>query len=79
MAKHMVSVVIPTCNSERTIGVCLKSVKAQSYSNIEVIVVNNYSADRTRGMAERFDARVVLCRAGRSKARNVGSVWREFS
>lgn len=68
-----VSVVVPTFDSERFLERCLGSVRGQSYPNIEVIVVDNYSMDRTREIAESCGARVVLCRAGRSRARNVGA------
>jgi len=72
--KPLVSVVVPTFNSERFLERCLRSVRAQTYGSIEVIVVDNYSADRTRReIAEKYGARVVLCRAGRSRARNVGA------
>jgi arabinofuranan 3-O-arabinosyltransferase len=40
---------------------------------MEVIVVDNYSTDGTRGIAEKYGAKVVLCRGVRSKARNVGA------
>lgn len=72
-AEPLVSVVIPTFNSERFLERCLRSVESQSYSNIEIIVVDSYSTDRTREISENFGARIVLCRAGRSRARNVGA------
>ncbi|MGQ9744214.1 MAG: glycosyltransferase family 2 protein, partial [Candidatus Bathycorpusculaceae bacterium] len=71
MDKPLVSVVIPTFNSEGTIGICLRSLRKQTYPNIEVVVVDNYSKDKTREIAEKCGARVVLCKAGRSKAKNV--------
>ncbi|MDH5770151.1 MAG: glycosyltransferase [Candidatus Bathyarchaeota archaeon] len=69
----LVSVIIPTSNSERFLERCLKSIWEQSYPNIEVIVVDNRSMDRTREIAEGCGVRIVLCRAGRSRARNVGA------
>ena len=42
-----VSVVIPAHNEERYIGRTLAAVKAQSYPDIEIIVVDNDSTDRT--------------------------------
>lgn len=66
------SIIIPTYNSERTIDICLKSIRKQTYPNIEVIVVDNYSTDRTREIAENYGGKVILCRAGRSKAKNIG-------
>jgi len=71
--KPLVSVVVPTFNSERFLERCLRSVRGQTYLNVEVIVVDNYSRDKTREIAKKYADRVVLCRAGRSKARNVGA------
>ncbi|MEM3490366.1 MAG: glycosyltransferase family 2 protein [Candidatus Bathyarchaeia archaeon] len=59
MDKPLVSVVIPTCNSEGTIGVCLRSVREQTYPNIEVIVVDSHSNDGTRKISENFDVRLM--------------------
>ena len=41
------SIIIRTKNEERWIGSCLSSVFNQTYKNIEVIVVDNESTDRT--------------------------------
>jgi glycosyltransferase involved in cell wall biosynthesis len=72
-AEPLVSVVIPTFNSERFLERCLKSVKAQSYPNIEIIVVDNYSVDKTREIAENLGAIVIATHAKRSEARNLGA------
>jgi len=45
--KPLVSVVIPTYNSEKTLKKCLESIKRQTYKNIEIIVVDKFSKDRT--------------------------------
>jgi len=42
-----VSIIIPTYNSIKTIEYCLKSVINQSYSNIEVIIIDGHSSDGT--------------------------------
>lgn len=55
----LVSVTIPTYNSEEVIGECLSSVKAQTYSNIELIVVDSQSEDRTTSIATQYGARVI--------------------
>lgn len=68
----LVSVVVPTFNSERFLEDCLRSVNGQTFGDIEVIVVDNYSTDKTREIAERFGVSVVLFRGIRSRARNVG-------
>jgi len=50
----------------------LSSIKNQTYSEIEIIVVDNYSSDNTREIGEEFDAKVIESEVGRSAARNVG-------
>lgn len=44
---NLVSICIPVYNSENTIKATLESALAQSYSNIEIIVVDNCSTDNT--------------------------------
>ncbi|EGR2914674.1 glycosyltransferase family 2 protein, partial [Vibrio parahaemolyticus] len=41
--KGLVSVIIPLYNTEKYIGDCVKSILKQSYSNIEVIIINDGS------------------------------------
>ncbi len=56
----LVSVIIPTYNSKRTIRQCLESIKNQTYPNIEVIVVDGGSSDRTMDIAMSFGAKVII-------------------
>ncbi len=67
-----VSVVIPTYNSEKCLPLCLESVRRQKYPHVEMLVVDNYSRDKTRSVAEAFGACVILCRGSQAAARNVG-------
>ena len=55
----MVSVVIPTYNSERTLEKCLKSIVDQTYKNIEIIVVDKFSEDKTVEIAKSYGARII--------------------
>lgn len=68
----MVSIVIPTLNSEKTIELCLKSVAVQTYKNIEVIVVDNFSTDKTVEIAKKYTKKVFLHSGERSAQRNSG-------
>ena len=72
MTEPLVSVVIPTFNSERFLESCLKSIKAQRYSKIEVIVVDNYSSDSSRKIAQKY-GKVLLKGPERSSQRNFGA------
>jgi glycosyltransferase involved in cell wall biosynthesis len=55
------SVVIPTYNHGHLIGRCLSSVLAQSFTDWEAIVINNYSEDNTVEVVESFrDERIHL-------------------
>ncbi len=69
----LVSIIIPTYNSERTLGRCLDSIEKQTYKNIEVIVVDNGSTDRTVELAREYGAKVyVLAGTERTKQTNYG-------
>ncbi len=54
MSKPLVSVVVLTYNGEETIKDCLNSVLNQSSDNIELIVVDNASRDKTREILANF-------------------------
>lgn len=72
MNDFLVSVIVPTKNSSRTIEACLKSVKEQNYKNIEIIVVDNNSADNTKEIAKKYTEKVYDCGPERSAQRNYG-------
>jgi glycosyltransferase involved in cell wall biosynthesis len=68
----LVSIIIPTFNSAKTISTTLESIKNQDYQNIEVIIVDNDSVDNTAEIALESGARVIVFESGRSSARNHG-------
>lgn len=45
--QNLVSIILPTYNSEKYIEKCLKSISNQSYKNFELIVVDGFSNDST--------------------------------
>jgi glycosyltransferase involved in cell wall biosynthesis len=54
----LVSVIVTTKNEERHIADCLESIKQQTYDNIEIIVVDYASKDKTKQIARRFTDKV---------------------
>src|SRR5688572_8594034 len=47
MSNPLVSVIIPTYNRRRWIGECLDVIKAQTYPNVETLVIDDRSTDDT--------------------------------
>jgi len=71
--KPLVSVIINTYNAAWCIERCLSSLKKQTYPNVEILVVDKYSTDGTRGIAERMGARVLRAPIERSTQMNFGA------
>jgi glycosyltransferase involved in cell wall biosynthesis len=70
----LVSVIIPVYNGRRTIAACLQALQRQTYSPIEVIVVDDSSTDGTAAIAAQYGARVLgQAHAGPAAARNRGA------
>src|SRR5258708_23037147 len=73
LALAPVSVVIPAYNSEEFIGEAFASVRGQTLSVSEIIVVDDGSSDRTAELAEQSGAFVIRQKhGGISVARNAG-------
>ena len=76
--EQLISVIIPVYNVERYLARCLDSVLRQTYSNIEVIVVNDGSTDKSGVICDDYqqaDKRVIVIHqenGGVSSARNKG-------
>jgi glycosyltransferase involved in cell wall biosynthesis len=72
----LVTVVVPAFNAESTIDACLKSVRAQSYQDLEILVVNDGSVDATSEIVKghiRHDSRIRIIEQknlGVAEARN---------
>lgn len=73
MAQRLVSVIIPTKNSSKTLPITLKSLGGQTYRNIEIVVVDNYSRDTTVEIALKYGARVYRWGPERSAQMNFGA------
>ena len=55
-----VSLLIPARNEEGFIGDCLRSLLTQDHPNMEIIVLDDHSTDRTKAIVESAGERVKL-------------------
>lgn len=75
---ELISVIIPVYNAEKTIEKCVYSIIRGEYQNIEVIVVDDGSTDKTARILDKIateDNRVIVIHqpnGGVAKARNTG-------
>ena len=69
----LVSVIVPTRNSARTLESCLISIRSQAYKPIELIVVDNASTDQTVEIAKLHADLVEAFGPERSAQRNRGA------
>ncbi|MCL5795654.1 MAG: glycosyltransferase, partial [Patescibacteria group bacterium] len=74
MKNPLVSITITTKNEEKNIQNCLESIKLQSYKNIETIVVDNGSTDKTKEIARKYTKKVYNKGPERSAQRNYGMI-----
>lgn len=78
MENKLVSVIVPVYQAENFMCRCVESLLAQSYSNMEIILVNDGSEDNTIEVCRKYEKlnkniKVVdLPHGGVSKARNAG-------
>ena len=78
MHNNKVSVIIPVYNVEKYIDKCMESLLNQTYTNIEVILINDGSTDASGAKCDNYrllDSRVVVIHkenGGVSSARNLG-------
>lgn len=75
LSQPLVSIIMAAYNADRFIGGAIRSVLSQTYTNIELIIVDDGSTDRTRSVIEQFaDDRIryyYQVNRGVSAARNV--------
>ena len=70
--RPLVSIIIPTKNSDKTLEKCLESIRNQTYKSIEVIIVDGISTDNTVRIAKKYGAKVIQKICNKPEARNIG-------
>lgn len=58
---RLVSVVVPVYNAETYLDRCLDSILAQTYKNIEVILINDGSSDRSEEICKAYSLKDSRC------------------
>ena len=78
MEPNKISIIVPVFNAERTLKKCLDSIRQQTYSNYQVILVDDGSTDSSGGICDdyaKLDSRFIAfhnSNAGVSATRNFG-------
>lgn len=78
MEMPLVSIIVPVYNAQSHLSRCLESICGQEYRNLELIVINDGSKDKSLPVCEEFrkkDSRILLvdkANSGVSDTRNLG-------
>lgn len=78
MNQPLVSIILPVYNAQNHLARCVGSICAQTYRNIEIIILNDGSKDQSLPVCEEFrqkDPRILLvdkANSGVSDTRNLG-------
>ena len=78
MNQPLVSIILPVYNAQSHLARCVGSICAQTYQNIEIIILNDGSKDQSFPVCEEFrqkDPRILLvdkANSGVSDTRNLG-------
>lgn len=74
----LVSVIVPVYNTQDYLDKCIRTLLKQTYENIEIILVNDGSSDKSLEICKKYhnqDSRIIVIdkkNGGASSARNVG-------
>lgn len=77
----LVSIIAPVYNVEQYLSVCINSVLTQTYTNFELILVNDGSTDSSAQICDdfaKYDSRIIVVHKsneGPSVARNIGTQY----
>lgn len=76
--RHLVTVIVPMYNAEHEISTALESLLHQTWTNLEILVVDDASTDKSREVVQKYqerDGRIKLLTSGKNAgvyaARNI--------
>ncbi|WP_308560055.1 glycosyltransferase family 2 protein [uncultured Holdemania sp.] len=76
---NLVSIIVPVYMASEFLDRCLESIINQSYKNIEIVLIDDYSLDDSYLICEKYsqqDNRIIIhknkCNLGVSSSRNIG-------
>lgn len=55
----LISIIMPTYNSEWTILMALEWIKKQTYKNYEILVIDGWSNDKTKDIAQQYWCKII--------------------
>lgn len=79
--EELISVIVPIYNSEKYLSICIESIMAQTYRNLQIVLVDDCSDDASEKICDEFAAKDSRIRVvhretkggeGGAKARNTG-------
>jgi glycosyltransferase involved in cell wall biosynthesis len=76
--KPLISVIVPAYNVQSYLETCIESIVAQTYTNLQIIIIDDGSTDNTAILCDqlaRTDSRITVFHTGNkgvSHARNIG-------
>src|SRR5258706_3214726 len=73
MNQPLVSIIVTTKNESQVLERLLESINKQTYSNKELLIVDNNSTDATVAIAKNYTKKVFIFGPERSAQRNLGA------
>ena len=74
--EEKISIIVPICNSEKYLRKCINSILKQTYKDLEIILINDGSTDKSKKIIESFkDKRIIFIdktNTGVGNTRNLG-------
>lgn len=75
--KELVSIVVPFYNVEKYLGDCLESISKQTYENIEVVLIDDGSTDKSTDIANSYAQKYNYFHAYRQENKGVSGARNE--